>query len=261
MDIRLDGKVALVTGASRGIGQELVRQFARSGAKVVFCARRAEPLQQLAGELAGEGHDVLALAADVTQPDDVARLVGQALARHGRLDVLINNVGIAGPTKAIEDTDPAEWNDTLAGNLTSSFLCLRAAVPAMKKNSGGAVVNIGSVTGKRALPFRVGYAAAKMGIIGLTRTAAEELGPHGIRVNCICPGAVDGERLDEIIAGQAAQRGATAEQIKQAFQGFSPLKALVQADDVAHMALFLASDRARHMTGQDINVTAGIVMY
>ena len=261
MDIRLDGKVALVTGASRGIGQELVRRFARSGAKVVFCARRAEPLQQLAAELAGEGHDVLALAADVTRPEDVAGLVGQTLYRHGRLDVLLNNVGIAGPTKAIEDTELAEWNDTLAGNLTSSFLCLRAVVPVMRKNGGGAVVNIGSATGKRPLPYRVGYAAAKMGIIGMTRTAAEELGPQGIRVNCICPGAVDGERLDEIIAGQASQRGVTAAQLKQTFEGFSPLKALVQADDVAHMALFLASDLSRHMTGQDINVTAGIVMY
>lgn len=261
MDIRLDGKVALVTGASRGIGQELVRRFARSGAKVVFCARRAEPLRQLAAELAGEGHDVLALAADVTRPEDVAGLVGQTLYRHGRLDVLLNNVGIAGPTKAIEDTELAEWNDTLAGNLTSSFLCLRAVVPVMRKNGGGAVVNIGSATGKRPLPYRVGYAAAKMGIIGMTRTAAEELGPQGIRVNCICPGAVDGERLDEIIAGQASQRGVTAAQLKQTFEGFSPLKALVQADDVAHMALFLASDLSRHMTGQDINVTAGIVMY
>ena len=261
MSISMDGKVAIVTGTSRGIGQELVRQFARSGAQVVFCARRPEPLRSLEAELEREGRSVKGIATDVTRPEEVASLVGKTLDRYGRIDVLVNNVGIAGPTKAIEDTELAEWNDTLAGNLTSTFLCLRAVVPVMKKIGGGSVVNIGSATGKRPLAFRIGYAAAKMGIIGLTRTAAEELGPQNIRVNCICPGAVDGERLDEIISGQANQRGVTAEQIKKAVTGQSPLRALVQAEDVARMALFLGSDLSQHMTGQDINVTAGIVMY
>jgi NAD(P)-dependent dehydrogenase (short-subunit alcohol dehydrogenase family) len=261
MSISLDGKVALVTGTSRGIGQELVRQFARSGAKVVFCARRPEPLRSLEAELEREGRDVKGIAADVTRPDEVASLVGRTLDRHGRIDVLLNNVGIAGPTKAIEDTELSEWNDTLAGNLTSTFLCLRAVIPAMKKLGGGSVVNIGSATGKRPLAHRIGYAAAKMGIIGLTRTAAEELGPQNIRVNCICPGAVAGERLDEIMTGQASQRGITVEQFKQAIQGQSPLRVLVQAEDVARLALFLASDLSQHMTGQDINVTAGLVMH
>lgn len=261
MGIRLDGKVAVVTGTSRGIGQELVRQLAHCGAKVVFCARQPAPLQALEKALRGKKYEVMGVAADVTRPTDVSELVGKTLDRYGRIDVLINNVGVAGPTKAIEDTELAEWNDTLAGNLTSTFLCLRAAVPIMKKNGGGSVVNIGSATGKRPLSHRVGYAAAKMGIIGLTRTMAEELGPSNIRVNCLCPGAVAGERLDEIMTGQAKQRGITVEQFKQAIQGQSPLKALVEAEDVARLAVFLASDLSRHMTGQDINVTAGLVMY
>jgi len=259
--IRLDGKVALVTGTSRGIGQSLVRQFAASGARVVFCARRAQPLQALQAELAGQGADVMGIAADVTRPEEVDGLLGRTLQRWGRLDVLVNNVGVAGPTRAIEDTALSEWNDTLAGNLTSSFLCLRAVVPIMKKNGNGAVVNIGSATGKRALSHRIGYAAAKMGIIGLTRTAAEELGPHGIRVNCICPGAVAGERLEEIMAAQAQQRAVTVEQFRQAFVGLAPLRTLVQPEDVAQLAIFLASDLSAHMTGQDVNVTAGVVMY
>lgn len=261
MDIRLDGKVALVTGTSRGIGQELVRQLAHSGAKVVFCARRVEPMQVLEEEMRRDGFEVSGIAADVTRPDEVAALVGNALDHYGRVDVLVNNVGIAGPTKAIEDTELAEWDLTLKGNLTSTFLCLRAVVPLMKKNGSGSVVNIGSATGKRPLPYRVGYAAAKMGIIGLTRTAADELGAYNIRVNCICPGAVDGERLDEVMSGQASQRGVTVEQVKQAFESHSPLKSLVKAEDVARMAVFLASDHSTHMTGQDINVTAGLVMY
>jgi NAD(P)-dependent dehydrogenase (short-subunit alcohol dehydrogenase family) len=261
MQVSLEGAVAIVTGASRGIGKQLVRHFARSGAKVVFCARRAEPLLALEAELKREGLDVLGYAADVASPTGVTELVGAALERYGRVDVLINNVGVSGPTRKIEETELAEWNETLSGNLTSTFLCLRAVVPVMKKQGGGSIVNIGSVTGKRPLPFRIGYAAAKMGVIGLTRTAAEELGPHKIRVNCICPGAVDGERLDEVLAGQAQQRGTTPEQIREAFKSQSPLRALVAAEDVVDMALFLSSDHSRHMTGQDINVTAGLVMY
>ncbi|AOW15474.1 hypothetical protein LPB072_07705 [Hydrogenophaga crassostreae] len=251
----------MITGASRGIGQELVRQFARSGARVVFCARRPGPLQSLEEELKREQCDVMGLALNVTEPGDVAHLVDTALVRYGRIDVLINNVGVAGPTKAIEDTSVTEWNDTLAGNLTSTFLCLQAVVPGMRANRKGSVINIGSATGKRPLAHRIGYATAKMGMIGLTRTAAEELGPHNIRVNCICPGAVAGERLDEIMKGQADQRGITVDQFKQAIQGLSPLKSLVGAEDVAGLALFLASDLSHHMTGQDINVTAGLVMY
>jgi NAD(P)-dependent dehydrogenase (short-subunit alcohol dehydrogenase family) len=261
LSIDLTNKVAIVTGASRGIGQELVRQFSRSGAKVVFCARRPEPLRLLEAELEREGGDVKGLPTDVTNADGVTRLIDFTLRRHGRIDVLINNVGIAGPTKAIEHTELSEWNETIAGNLTSTFACLRAVVPIMKSLGGGAVVNIGSATGKRPLSHRVGYAAAKMGVIGLTRTAAEELGPHKIRVNCICPGAVAGERLDEIMAGQASQRGITLEKFKNAVQGQSPLRALVEAKDVARLAIFLASDLSQHMTGQDINVSAGLVMY
>ncbi|MET0208146.1 MAG: SDR family NAD(P)-dependent oxidoreductase [Burkholderiaceae bacterium] len=261
MSIRLENKVVVVTGTSRGIGQEFVRQFAQSGAMVVFCARRPDPLRALEEELRTTGCEVSGIAADVTRPKDVERLMTETLSRYGRIDVLINNVGVAGPTKPIEDTDPAEWSDTINGNLTSAFLCLRAAVPVMKRNGGGAVINVGSATGKRPLAHRIGYAAAKMGIIGLTRTAAEELGPHNIRVNCICPGAVAGERLDEIMAAQATQRGLAVEQLRQAFKGLSPLKAFVDSADVARLAVFLASDQARHMTGQDINVTAGVVMY
>lgn len=261
MQVSLEGKVAIITGASLGIGQQMVRHFARSGVQVAFCARRAEPVLALEAELKREGLDVLGCAADVANPTGVTELVRAAMERYGRVDVLVNNVGISGPTRKIEETELAEWNETLTGNLTSTFLCLRAVVPVMKKAGGGSVVNIGSVTGKRPLPFRIGYAAAKMGVIGLTRTAAEELGPHKIRVNCICPGAVEGERLDGVLAGQAQQRGTTPEQVRETFKSQSPLRALVAADDVAHLALFLASDHSQHMTGQDINVSAGLVMY
>lgn len=256
----LNEKVVLITGASRGIGEHLVRRIASSGARVVCCARTAHRVETLAAELNSKGFNALAVAADVSSANDVASVVNQAIAHFGRIDVLVNNVGIAGPTKPIEETELVDWNATLAGNLTSTFLCLREVIPHMKRQGGGSVVNIGSVTGKRPLPYRVGYASAKMGIIGLTRTAAEELGRAGIRVNCICPGAVAGERLDEILTAQAQQRGMTLNDFREDFKRLSPIGALVTAEDIAQLTMFLASDASRHMTGQDINVSAGLVM-
>ena len=152
-------------------------------------------------------------------------------------------------------------DQTLNSNLTSAFLFVREAVPAMKAQGGGAVVNIGSMTGKKPLVFRAPYAAAKMGLIGLTRTLAEELGPHGIRVNTVCPGTVEGERLDEVLIEQADKRGMTLAAITDYARGMSPLKTFVSADDVAELVLFLASDRSRHMTGQDINISAGQITW
>src|SRR5690606_22048118 len=133
--------------------------------------------------------------------------------------------------------------------------------PLMKKRGGGTVVNIGSMTGKKPLVFRAPYAAAKMGLIGLTRTLAEELGPHGIRVNTVCPGTVEGERLNEVLVQQADKRGVTVEAITAFAQGMSPLKTFVSADDVAELVLFLASDRSARMTGQDINISAGQITW
>lgn len=259
-DIDLSGKVAIVTGASRGIGQELVRYFSAAGAMVFFCARREEPLKLLSDELSARGIATYARVCDVTDPAEVHKLIAWVVSQGGKVDILINNVGIAGPTKPLEDTELLEWNETIGGNLTSTFLCMRAVVPVMKLNGGGSIVNISSVTGKRPLVYRSGYAAAKMGVIGLTRTSAEELGPFKIRVNAICPGAVEGERLDEVISGQADLRGVGVEQIREMVAKQSPLGELVRAVDVARAAAFLASDISARMTGQDINVTAGAFM-
>ncbi|HMO45961.1 MAG TPA: SDR family NAD(P)-dependent oxidoreductase [Rubrivivax sp.] len=261
MDTSLSNKVTVITGASRGIGRQLVQSMAEAGARLVFCARSEAPIQSLASELQKAGHDALPVVADVSQERAAAEVIQAAIARHGRVDVLVNNVGIAGPTKSIEATSLDEWNDTLTVNLTSAFLCLREVVPHMRRQGGGSVVNIGSITGKKPLIYRVGYAAAKMGMIGMTRTAAEELGPDRIRVNCVCPGSVAGERLDEVLVAQAEKRGMTMEQIRAFAAGMSPLKAFTTAQDVAALVTFLASDASIHMTGQDINVSAGQVMY
>ena len=255
----MKGKVVVVTGASRGIGWRLVERFLSEGASVVACARTAERLEAL--KRASGDAPLEIVAADAVRPDDVAAVVARAIDAVGRIDVVVNNAGAAGPTTPVETLSLEDWAETLNSNLTSAFLFVREAVPAMKAQGGGAVVNIGSMTGKKPLVFRAPYAAAKMGLIGLTRTLAEELGPHGIRVNTVCPGTVEGERLDEVLIEQADKRGMTLAAITDYARGMSPLKTFVSADDVAELVLFLASDRSRHMTGQDINISAGQITW
>ena len=255
----MKGKVVVVTGASRGIGWRLVERFLSEGASVVACARTAERLEAL--KRASGDASLEIVAADAARPDDVAAVVARAINAFGRIDILVNNAGAAGPTTPVESLSLEDWTETLNSNLTSAFLFVREAVPAMKAQGGGAVVNIGSMTGKKPLGVRAPYAAAKMGLIGLTRTLAEELGPHGIRVNTVCPGTVEGERLDEVLIEQADKRGMTLAAITDYARGMSPLKTFVSADDVAELVLFLASDRSRHMTGQDINISAGQITW
>ncbi len=253
---QFEGKVALITGAGRGLGRELVASFAEAGASVAFCARR--PVDELAKSI---GAKALGMSGDVGRPEDVERLVATTVERFGRIDILINNVGIAGPTASIEETSLEAWEETIRVNLTGTFLCTKAVVPRMKRQNSGAIINIGSVTGKRPLSFRTPYAASKAALIGMTRTLAEELGPAGIRVNLVSPGAIEGERLDEILKAQAQARGVDAATIRKQFSSLSPLNRLVSAADVVDMCLFLASDRAKAITGQDLNVAAGVVMY
>lgn len=250
------GKVALITGAGRGLGRDLVEAFATAGASVAFCARR--PVNDLAKSI---GASALGVSGDVSRPDDVEHLVATVVQRFGRIDVLINNVGIAGPTAPIEETPFEDWEETLRVNVTGTFLCTKAVVPHMKQRASGTIINIGSVTGKRPLSFRTPYAASKAALIGMTRTLAEELGPAGIRVNLVSPSAVEGERLEEIMNAQAKARGVDTASIRKQFASFSPLNRLVSPADVVDMCLFLASDRAKAITGQDLNVAAGVVMY
>jgi NAD(P)-dependent dehydrogenase (short-subunit alcohol dehydrogenase family) len=255
--MRLDGRVAIITGASRGIGREMVRLFARAGAAVVFCARTAESLSALEEELRADGLKGTGIRADVGQSSDVAELVARTNNLYGRIDILVNNTGVSGPTKSVDELTLEEWQEVLAVNLTGAFLTVREVVPEMRRLGSGSIVNIGSIAGKAPLPLRLGYAVSKMGLLGMTRTLAGELGAYGIRVNHISPGAVRGERLEEV----ARAGSLSAEELFDRHRASSPLGELVEASSVASMALYLCTDLARHLTGQDINVTAGAVMY
>lgn len=259
--MRIDGKVAVITGASRGIGRQLALDCAAAGAKVALAARRAGPLEELAAQIEAEGGSALAVPTDVSQRDDCRQLIERAAARFGTVDVLVNNAAISGPSKLVRDLEPDEWEEVLRTNLTSAYLCIHYVVPHMMAQQSGRIINIGSFNGKKAFALRVPYAASKLGLVGLTRCLALELGPYHITVNTISPGAVEGERVDEVIAAMAQSRGLSEEQVREGLLAQSPLHAMVTAQDITRMVLYLASDHGQHMTGQDINVTAGVVMY
>ncbi len=259
--MNLDGKVVVVTGASQGIGRQIALDCAAAGADLVLAARSADALDDTAEQVRGLGRSAQAIPTDVTDPDSVDAMARAVLDRWGRVDVLVNNSGIAGPSAPLWEIDPADWHETMAVNVTGVFSCCAALMPPMIERGAGSVVIIGSITGKRALLNRSAYATSKAALIGLTRTLAEDAGPHGVRVNLVSPGAVEGPRIDRVFEMQAEAQGRTSEQVREQFLALSPLRQLVTASDIARMVVFLASDDAARITGADMNVTAGVVMH
>ena len=250
-------RVAIITGASKGIGKVTSELFAREGARVVCAARSKDLVAETAAAIERAGGSALAVVADLGREQDVRSLVGRTVDRFGRLDCLVNNAGDGGPTAPVQDYSLEDWDYTITSCLTSSYLCARFAVPAMISAGGGSIVNIASMAGKRGLAFRVGYCAAKAGQIGMTAGLAVELGRHNIRVNAIAPGAVEGDRIDRVIAGQAEVRGISVEQQRKVFVARAPLGRMATAEDIAWAAAFLCSDHARNISGQCIPVNAG----
>jgi NAD(P)-dependent dehydrogenase (short-subunit alcohol dehydrogenase family) len=255
--VLLPGRVAIVTGASKGIGRVMSQLFAREGARVVCVARSAALLEETAAAIRRAGGDAIAVVADTSREDDAERIVDEAVHAFGPVNALVNNAGDSGPTKSVQDYSTAEFLDTISSSLVSAFLCTKFATPFMIEAGGGAIVNISSMAARRGLPFRVGYCSAKAGQIGMTYGLALELGPHNITVNAIAPGAVAGDRIERVVAAQAAVRGIPVEAMRKAFVDRSPLKRMSTAEDIASLAAFLCSDQARSISGQCIPVTAG----
>jgi NAD(P)-dependent dehydrogenase (short-subunit alcohol dehydrogenase family) len=253
----LDGRVAIVTGASKGIGRVITEVFAREGASVVCAARSADLVEDTASHIRGGGGDAIAVTADVSTEAGARAVVDTARERFGRVDTLVSNAGDSGPTKPVQDYTLDDWFYTVNSCLTSTYLCARFAVPAMIDAGRGAIVNIASMAGRRGLPYRVGYCSAKAGQIGMTYGLALELGRHNITVNAIAPGAVACDRIDRVIEGQANVRGVDVARMRQSFVDRSPLKRMSTPEDIAALAAFLCSDYARNISGQCIPVTAG----
>jgi NAD(P)-dependent dehydrogenase (short-subunit alcohol dehydrogenase family) len=252
----LDGKVAIITGASKGIGLALSVRFAREGAAVVCVARSADLVKETTAEITKGGGRAIPVVCDAAQEDQVQRMVADGVKAFGKITTLVNNAGDGGPTKKVEEYTMEDWRYTIDSCLTSSYLCMRFAVPEMRKAGGGAIVNISSMAGRRGLPYRIGYCSSKAGQVGMTYGMALELAPD-IRVNCVAPGAVDGDRIDSVIEGQARVRGIPVEQMRKAMTDQSPLKRFVTADDIVDATLFFCSDMARSISGQVLAVNAG----
>lgn len=253
----LSNRVAIVTGASKGIGRVMSELFAREGARVVCAARSADLVEETAARIRAAGGEAIAVTADASTEAGARAIVDASRACFGRLDTLVNNAGDGGPTKPVQDYTVDDWFYTVNSCLTSAYLCARFAVPAMIDAGGGAIVNIASMAGRRGLAYRVGYCSAKAGQIGMTYGLALELGRYNITVNAIAPGAVEGDRIDRVIQGQAAVRGVDVERMRQSFVERSPLRRMSTPEDIAGLAAFLCSDYARNISGQCIPVTAG----
>src|SRR6059036_1724553 len=220
---QLAGRVALVTGASKGVGRVMSRMFAAEGAAVICAARSRDLVEETAALVRADGGRAIAMAGDAAVEADVLRIVDAGVKAFGRLDTLVNNAGDGGPTKPVQDYTVEDWFYTVNSCLTSAYLCSRFAVPPMIAAGRGAIVNIASMAGRRGLAYRVGYCSAKAGQIGMTYGLALELGRHNITVNAIAPGAVAGDRIDRVIKSQADVRGVPVERMRESFVDRAPL--------------------------------------
>ena len=246
----LANKRIVVTAGAAVIGRAIAEGFHRAGARVQVCDVDEASLSALAAENPAIGRS----RADVSGPDQVARLFEDVNRHLDGLDVLINNAGIAGPAGPTEDCGIADWRRTLAVNLDGAFHCLRHAIPMIKAAGAGSIVNISSTAGLYGYPLRAPYVASKWALVGLTKTLAIELGPHGIRANAVCPGSIDGPRMDRVIAAEAAARGVSTASVREAYTRQTSLRCFVAAADIAEMVLFLCSDAGARISGQAMTV-------
>jgi len=256
----LDSTRALITGASQGIGRQIALTLADHGADVALAAR-SDGIYETESRVPDDVR-TFAVETDVTDEDSVADTIAAVTEAFGGLDCVVNNAGIAGPTAPVESVERDEWDRTLAVNVTGCFLTVKHAAPYLRKSDRGSVVNVSSISGKRPLENRSPYTASKMAVIGLTRTLAFELGEDDVTVNAVCPGATSGPRIEQVIENQAESLDVDYETAKErVFTADAALGSLVDAADTAEMVAFLASDRARHVTAQDVNVDAGTAWY
>jgi NAD(P)-dependent dehydrogenase (short-subunit alcohol dehydrogenase family) len=251
MDTSAKGLRVLVTAGAAGIGLAIARTFRDHGAKVFVCDIDDRALAALGGDIGRTKADVASLA-------DVDRLFAESQAALGGLDVLVNNAGIAGPTAKVEDIAPADWDRCIAVDLNGMFYCTRKAMPLLKAAGGGSIVNLSSIAGRLGFALRTPYAAAKWAVVGFTESLAAEAGPDGVRVNCIQPGVVAGDRVERVIDAKAMGLGISNDEMRKRLLSSVSLGVMVTAQDIANTALFLATDAGKHISGQSISVCGGV---
>jgi NAD(P)-dependent dehydrogenase (short-subunit alcohol dehydrogenase family) len=261
--MKVKNRLALITGGGRGIGRAVALAFARAGASVTVAARTQEQVDRVVQEIRDEcaGVQAFATVCDVSVGAGVDRMFAGVREAFGRLpDILVNNAGIAESASFLK-TDDDLWHRHLATNLSGSFYCARAALPAMLERGWGRIINIASIAGKTGAPYIAAYAASKHGVLGLTRSLALELAPKGITVNAICPGYVDTEMTRRGIEKISAKTGKSSDEALEAIRRMSPQNRLVTVEEVAAVALLLASEEGRGINGQAINVDGGTVLF
>ena len=239
----------LITGGASGIGRAMADAFRKDGAMV-----HVADVDGTADQPPGGGFT----AADVSDPSDVDRLFDDVMAGLGGLDVLCANVGIASPTGPVEELEASDWDRTMAVNVRSTFLCCRRAVPLLRETGGGSILLTASTAGITGYPMRSPYAASKYAVVGLGKTLAMEVGELGIRVNVICPGSVNGERMDGVIAAESAGTGVPEANLRAGYEKQVSMRTFVEGRDIGAMAVFLASPAARFVNGQTISVDGGL---
>jgi len=255
MEVKMKGQRVLITAGAGGIGRVMAATFVEAGAKVHICDVVKPALDEMVKTLG-----VTATLCDVSDLRQVDLLFADVTRYLNGLDVLINNAGIAGPTGKVEDISVEDWRRCIDIDLNGMFYCTRLAMPMLKASGGGSIVNLSSAAGRLGFPFRTPYAAAKWAVVGFTRSLSMEVGTDNIRVNAIQPGVVEGERIDRVIEAKAKAVGISFEEQKKISLERVSMRTMVSPQDIANMALYLASDLGKHVTGQAISVCAGVEM-
>jgi NAD(P)-dependent dehydrogenase (short-subunit alcohol dehydrogenase family) len=243
METSAKGLRVLVTAGGAGIGRAIAQTFKDHGARVHTCDLDAKTRPDT--------------VTDVSVVGQVEKLFQEVQKNLGGLDVLVNNAGIAGPTGKVEDLQPEDWDRCIAIDLSGMFYCARKAMPMIKAAGGGSIINLSSAAGLHGFPQRSPYCAAKWGVVGFTKSLSVEAGPDKVRVNCICPGIVEGERIERVVEAKAKMLGVSREAFLEKFLETTSMRSTVNAQEIADMALFLASSAGRHITGQALAVDAG----
>ena len=256
--MRLENRIALVTGAAKGMGRDICLTLAREGADLALAARDVLPLEKLKDEIEAQGRRALVVPTDVTDEAAVERMVAKTLEAFGHIDILVNAAGVTGPIETpVQEIKAEDFRFVLEANVLGTFLPTKHVLPGMIARKYGKVVNISGTSGLRGYKYRAAYSSSKWALRGFTRTVALEVGPHNINVNALHPGIVAGDRMDKLCREKAKKRGWTPEQVHQEYVNEMALRRVTTSQDIANAVLFLVSDESKNMTGQSMAVDGG----